>query len=32
MLGEGKDPSTIRNAIMPLRVIYRRALSRGEVA
>ena len=32
MLGARKDPSTIRNAIMPLRVIYRRALSRGEVS
>ncbi len=32
MLGEGSDPSTIRNALMPLRVIFRRALSRGEVA
>ena len=32
MLGDGKDPLTIRNAIMPLRVIYRRALSRGEAS
>jgi integrase len=32
LLAEGLDPSTIRNALMPLRVIYRRALSRGEVA
>ena len=31
MLAEGLDPSTIRNALMPLRAIYRRALSRGEV-
>jgi integrase len=28
----GKDPSTIRNAVMPLRVIYRRALEDGELA
>ena len=32
MLASGHDPSTIRNAIMPLRVIYRRALTRGDVA
>lgn len=32
LLGEGLDASTIRNALMPLRVIYRRALARGEVA
>jgi integrase len=32
LLAEGRDASTIRNAIMPLRVVYRRALSRGEVA
>jgi integrase len=32
MLGEGRDPSTIRNTLMPLRAIYRRALARGEVA
>jgi integrase len=32
MLAEEKDASTIRNAIMPLRVIYRRAVSRGVVA
>lgn len=32
MLAKGADPSTIRNAIMPLRVIFRRAVSRGEVA
>jgi integrase len=31
LLGEGLDPSTIRNRLMPLRVIYRRALSRGLV-
>jgi integrase len=32
LLAKGLDPSTIRNALMPLRAIYRRALSRGEVA
>jgi hypothetical protein len=30
--GEGLDPSTVRNALMPLRVVYRWALARGEVA
>jgi hypothetical protein len=28
----GLAPSTIRNSILPLRAIYRRALNRGEVA
>jgi integrase len=32
MLADGLDPSTIRNTLMPLRAIYRRALARGEVA
>jgi integrase len=32
MLAQGLDPSTIRNALMPLRVIFRRAVARGEVA
>lgn len=32
MLAEGASPSAIRNAIMPLRVIFRRALEDGEVA
>lgn len=32
MLAEGLDPSTIRNQLMPLRVVFRRAVSRGEVA
>jgi integrase len=32
MLADGLDPSTIRNALLPVRAIYRRALSRGEVA
>jgi len=31
LLGSGRDPSTIRNALMPLRVIYRRALEDGDV-
>lgn len=32
LLGEGLDASTIRNSLMPLRVIYRRAIARGVVA
>jgi integrase len=32
LLAEGLDPSTIRNTLMPLRVIYRRAVARGDVA
>jgi site-specific recombinase XerD len=32
MLAEEKDASTIRNALMPLRVIYRRALEDGDVS
>jgi integrase len=32
LLAEGLDPSTIRNALMPLRAIYRRALGRALVA
>jgi integrase len=32
LLAEGRDPSTIRNALMPLRVIYRRAIARGDIA
>jgi integrase len=31
LLAAGRDPSTIRNALMPLRVIYRRALEDGDV-
>jgi integrase len=31
LLSEGLDPSTIRNTLLPLRAIYRRALARGEV-
>jgi integrase len=31
LLADGRDPSTIRNTLMPLRVIYRRAVSRGDV-
>jgi integrase len=32
MLTEGLDPRTVRNAIMPLRSIFRRALEDGDVA
>jgi integrase len=32
LLAAGRNPSTIRNALMPLRVIYRRALEDGDVA
>ncbi len=32
LLAEGGDPSTIRNALMPLRVVFRRALEDGDVA
>jgi integrase len=32
ILATGLDPSTVRNALMPLRVIYRRAVPRSEVA
>jgi len=32
LLAAGRSPSTIRNALLPLRAIYRRALQRGEVA
>jgi integrase len=32
LLALGLNPSTIRNALMPLRAIYRRGFSRGEVA
>lgn len=32
LLGEGLDPSTVRNALMPLRVIFRRALEDGDLA
>lgn len=32
LLAAGRDPSTIRNALMPLRVIFRRALEDGDVA
>jgi integrase len=31
LVGEGLAPSSVRNAILPLRAIYRRALDRGEV-
>jgi integrase len=32
LLAEGRDPSTIRNALMPVRVIFRRAIEDGDVA
>jgi integrase len=32
LLGEGLDPSTVRNVLMPLRVIYRRAIEDGDLA
>ena len=32
LLAEGRDPSTIRNALMPLRVIFRRAVEDRDVA
>ncbi|MGE0065839.1 MAG: tyrosine-type recombinase/integrase [Dehalococcoidia bacterium] len=32
MLAEGLGPSTVKNAILPLRSIYRRLVSRSEVA
>ena len=32
LLGEGLDPSTVRNALMPLRVIFRRAIEDGDLA
>jgi integrase len=32
LLAVGLDPSTIRNALMPLRAIFRRAVARGDVA
>lgn len=32
LLAEGLDPSTIRNTLMPLRAIFRRAVARGDVA
>ena len=32
LLSKGRDPSTIRNALMPLRVIFRRAVEDGDLA
>lgn len=32
LVADGASPSTVRNAIMPLRVLYRRALRAGQVA
>ena len=31
LVGEGCSPSAVRNAVLPLRAIYRRAIDRGEV-
>ena len=31
LIASGKSPSTVRNAVLPLRAIYRRALARSEV-
>jgi integrase len=31
LLAQGKAPSTVRNAIMPLRALYRRLISRSEI-
>lgn len=31
LVGEGLAPSSVRNAVMPLRAIYRHAIARGEV-
>ncbi len=31
MVGAGRSPSTVRNTVLPLRAIYRRALARSEV-
>jgi integrase len=32
LLAQGMDPSTVRNAVVPLRALYRRYVARGEVA
>jgi integrase len=32
MLAAGNDPSTIRNTLVPLRTIYRRAIDMGDIA
>jgi integrase len=32
LIAEGLDASTVRNALMPLRAIYRRAVARGDIA
>ncbi len=31
MLADGLDPSTIRNTLMPVRAIFRRAVARGDI-
>jgi integrase len=32
LVAQGLDASTVRNALMPLRAIYRRAVARGDIA
>jgi integrase len=32
LLSDGRSPSTIRNTLLPLRAIFRRAVARGEVS
>jgi integrase len=32
MLADGRDASTIRNTLMPLRAVFRRAVARGDLA
>lgn len=32
LVAKGLNPSTVKNALMPLRAIYRRAVARGELA
>lgn len=31
LIADGKSPSTVRNAVLPLRAIYRRAITRADV-
>lgn len=31
LVASGLDPSTVRNTLMPLRAVYRRAVARGEI-
>jgi integrase len=32
LCADGLDPSTVRNTLMPLRAVFRRAVARGEIA